>query len=578
MSFDGSFTHAITIELKHKIKGGRVSKINQPYNNEVIMVIRAHHHNYHLLLSANPAYARAQLTNLPYINPQVPTNFAMNLRKYLNSSTLTNIKQMTNDRVIHFHFITRNELGDLQKIILIMEIMGRHSNIILVNQPDMTIIDAAKEISKNKNRYRQILPGFKYIQPPKQSSIDPYHFNQFSQLKHLVLKYPDYRILAKHLQKLVQGMGRDTAKCLAIWLQHNNEDLKFSFNQFFECFNHPDPVLTQNHHGKISFAAYPFLKHESYRHFPSLSGLLDNYYHHRVERERVREKGTVLIKVTKNELKKNFRKQKKLKKSYYASQHADRYKIKGEILTTFMNRIQTGMNKIKLPNFYHHGQPITIRLSYNRTPSENAQWYFKQYRKKQHAGIYAQQQMKRSKQEVSYFQNIRDQIELADQKDLDDIKYELEKEGYLKDHENNRKNHPHRRKRKISQPQRFQSDDGSLIMVGKNDLQNDHLTFKTADKRDTWLHTQKIHGSHVIIKALHPTAKTLTQAATLAAYFSKGRNSANVPVDYVKAKHVKKPNGAKPGFVIYRGQHTLFVTPNVKLVKHLKANLKASKQ
>ena len=573
MSYDGAFTHAMSIELNQQIKGGQVTKINQPYPNEIIMMIRSHHRNYPLLLSANPNYARVQITNLPYINPPTPTTFVMTLRKYLKSGTLIGIQQMTNDRVLRFHFMSRNELGDLEHLILIVEIMARHSNIILVDSSDMTIIDAVKRIGKEKNRYRQILPGFKYIQPPKQTSINPFRFNQFDQLTAIVKKFPNQDVLAHHLQHLVQGLGRKTAQELAQWL-HQSGSLEQNFKQFFWHYSHPQPTLTQTDRGKIDFSVYNFSHDSRFKTFHSLSQLLDHYYNHRAERDRVREKGAALIKVARNELKKNRRKQKKLKKTYWNSQRAGEDKLKGELLTTYMYKIKSGMNQIKLPNFYHPNQTVTIKLSYDRTPSENAQWYFKQYRKKQHASVFVKQQLKASRAEVNYFQNIMSQIELAEPSDLDDIKLELERGGYLKNHNNNPKRNRKMRLKLVSRPKRFQADDGSLIYVGKNNLQNDRLTFKIADKRDTWFHTKQIHGSHVIIKNFKPSDKDIEQAATLAAYFSKGRDSANVPVDYVKVKHVKKPNGAKPGFVIFRGQRTIYVTPEAKSVNHLRNNFK----
>lgn len=571
MSFDGAFTHAIAHELNHLLKDGRVSKINQPYQNEIMMVVRAHRQNFSLILSANPTYARVQITHIPTVNPHVPTNFAMTLRKYLMSGHLLAIQQMGNDRVLRFHFETRNEMGDLENILLIIEIMGRHSNIILVNQSDMTIIDASREISKNKNRYRQILPGFKYIVPPKQDKVDPFSFDQPLKLIQIVKNYPNNEILAHQLQNYFQGFSYQTALELAFWLKRSDNIME-NFKSFLAKYNDPEPVLIKNQRGKLDFTVYPFQPKQVIKSYATLSELLDNYYEQRVQKARRREKGSLLIQISRNELKKNRRKQKKLKKTYQDSQHADHYKICGEILTTYLYKVKSGMGSIVLPNFYQPGKQVKIKLSYNRTPSENAQWYFKKYRKMQRAGVYVQKQMKLSKAESNYFDNLLDQISMADQNDLDDIKYELQKEGYLK----NRQNHPHRKKRKISLPQRFMSDDGSEILVGKNNLQNDHLTFKIANKRDTWLHTQKIHGSHVIIRDPHPSEKTIQQAANLAAYFSKGRASSNVPVDYVLVKALHKPNGGKPGFVTFRGQSTIAVTPEKKLVQHLKDNVKSA--
>ncbi|GLB46863.1 hypothetical protein WR164_08420 [Philodulcilactobacillus myokoensis] len=568
MSFDGSFIHSMVNEFNQTLNGGRIAKINQPYANDIIMTIRSHRHNYHLLLSANPSFARAQITNVPYTNPSVPTNFTMTLRKYLSGGVLKQIHQVNNDRIIHFHFTTRNEIGDIEDLLLIVEIMARHSNIILINNESKRIIDAIKRIGSDKNRYRTILPGSTYIDPPKQNQISPFHFDAFDQLNALIRKYPNQDVLAHALQHLVQGIGKDTAEFLAGYL-HRPGQLVNNFNQFFNHYDHPKPTLVINKRHQSSFMVYPFindLDHQN-KSFQTLSELLDFYYRDKTERERVKERGAALIRVVKNELKKNRNKIKKLNRTLKSAEHADEYKVKGEILTTYLNQIKSGMKEITLPNFYQQQKPIKIQLSLQKSPSENSQWYFKQYRKKQHAQKYVTKQLKNANQEIDYFENIRSQIEIANPDDLDEIKEELANGGYIKKHHQKKNRNRHR-----SHPEHFTSDNGITILVGKNNLQNDKLTMRTANKNDIWMHTQKIHGSHVIIRSNHPDNQTLIQAATLAAYFSKARESANVPVDYVPVKNLSKPNGAKPGFVIYRHQKTLSVTPKESVIQKLRSN------
>lgn len=569
MSFDGSFTHAMTGELNRLVSGGRVSKINQPYDNEIVLTVRSNHENYPILISANPNYARVQVSRIPYVNPHTPTTFTMTLRKHLSGSVLKKVSQIDNDRVMIFHFTTRNEIGDLKEMRLVVEIMARHSNIILVDtQDDMRIIDAIKRIGADKNRYRTILPGDTYITPPNQDMVNPFDENvDYQQIEDLTKEFPNQEVLSSELRKRIQGLGKDTSLYLA-QAMHQDGTVKDKFDKFFDYFDNPIPTMIE--HGKSnSFNVYPF--EDNNIQYDTLSELLDNYYETKARLDRVREQGGQLIKVAKSELKKNKNKKKKLEKTLDNTKYADEYRIKGEILTTYLYKIQKGMTKIALPNFYDNGNEIDISISNQLTPSENAQKYFKRYQKEKNAVSFVTEQLKKTNDEIDYFENILSQIEIANPSDLDDIKVELKNEGYLK-HHNNRNTKSKNKNTKISKPEEFITDKGIHILVGKNNLQNDKLTMKDADKRDTWLHTQKIHGSHVIIKDFNPDDETIETAAMLAAYFSKARDSATVPVDYVQVKKIRKPNGSKPGFVIYEGQKTIFVTPSKEFVDQLREN------
>ncbi|KPN82010.1 NFACT RNA binding domain-containing protein [Apilactobacillus kunkeei] len=569
MSFDGSFTHAMTGELNRLVSGGRVSKINQPYDNEIVLTVRSNHENYPILISANPNYARVQVSRIPYVNPHTPTTFTMTLRKHLSGSVLKKVSQIDNDRVMIFHFTTRNEIGDLKEMRLVVEIMARHSNIILVDtQDDMRIIDAIKRIGADKNRYRTILPGDTYITPPNQDMVNPFDENvDYQQIEDLTKEFPNQEVLSSELRKRIQGLGKDTSLYLAQTM-HQDGTVKDKFDKFFDHFDNPIPTMIE--HGKSnSFNVYPF--EDNNIQYDTLSELLDNFYETKARLDRVREQGGQLIKVAKSELKKNKNKKKKLEKILDNTKYADEYRIKGEILTTYLYKIQKGMTKISLPNFYDNGNEIDISISNQLTPSENAQKYFKRYQKEKNAVSFVTEQLKKTNDEIDYFENILSQIEIANPSDLDDIKVELKNEGYLK-HHNNRNTKSKNKNTKISKPEEFITDKGIHILVGKNNLQNDKLTMKDADKRDTWLHTQKIHGSHVIIKDFNPDDETIETAAMLAAYFSKARDSATVPVDYVQVKKIRKPNGSKPGFVIYEGQKTIFVTPSKEFVDQLIEN------
>ena len=567
MSFDGSFTHSMKEELTDLLQTGRISKINQPYPNELILTIRAHGKNQQLLLSANPTYARVQITKVPYVNPSVPTNFTMIMRKHLSGGILVDVSQQENDRVLTLTFTARNELGDQTKLDLIVEIMARHSNIILVDQASGKIIDAIKHVGSDVNRYRLLLPGATYVKPPKQDLQNPFKMTDFDKIKKLITDFPNVDMLADNLRKTVQGLGNDTSLALANSL-HKDENVEKNFQYFFKNFGSPKPTFSHVAGNKINFTAFSYPGTTKNQFFPTLSELLDAFYASKAQRDRVREQGSVLIQVVKKQLKKNRNKLKKLKRDMKETENADDYRVKGEILTTYLNKVDRGMTSIELPNYYEEDKPIKIQLSNQQSPSQNAQRYFKKYQKLKNAVKFVGEQIKLTQQEIDYFENIQSQIELADPQDLVDIRYELEQGHYLRDHEQNKKKK--NKRQKIAKPEKFVSTDGTEILVGKNNLQNEKLTMHTADKRDTWLHTKNIPGSHVIIRSFDPSEQTLAEAANLAAYFSKARESSKVQVDYTKVKNIRKPNGTKPGYVIYDSQTTLFVTPDEELVDKLR--------
>ncbi|GKT02682.1 NFACT RNA binding domain-containing protein [Furfurilactobacillus entadae] len=566
MSFDGAFTHAMVAELNQTLAGGRVAKISQPYPNEVVLTVRSNSTNHPLLLSAHPTYARVQITHIPYANPATPSNFTMMLRKYLDGAILTNLEQIENDRIVRLTFSTRNELGDRESIALVIEMMGRHSNVFLIDLGDNRILDLIKHVSPDQNRVRSLLPGATYIAPPKQDDVDP--FSTTATVADLVRDYPNADVLAGQLQQTFQGLAHDTALALAHALHEPGEPATL-FTQFFAQFDHPTPTLNHLANNKTSFSAFPTHDEQvtSTQTFTSLSDLLDFFYQDRAERERVNEQAGNLIRIVRNELKKNRSKLKKLEQTMAETNHADDFRIKGELLTTYLHQVERGMTTITLPNFYDENKPLEIALSNQIGPSQNAQKYFNRYQKLKNAVAYVTEQIALTQTEIDYLSNIQAQIELASPKDINEIRLELQQQGYIRVH---RKRGSKKPRLQVSQPEQFHATDGTLISVGKNNLQNDKLTLHTAKKTDTWLHVKNIPGSHVIIHATDPSAETITEAAELAAYFSKARDSASVPVDYVAVKRVHKPNGAKPGFVIYEGQHTAYVTPDAALVEQIR--------
>ncbi len=565
MSFDGVFTHAMINELRESLLSGRISKIHQPYENEVVLVIRSRGKNQRLLLSAHPSYARIQITQIDYQNPDTPPNFVMMLRKHLDGAILESIEQIENDRVIHFHFTKRDELGDLQNIILIVELMGRHSTIILVNKESGKILDAIKHIGSSQNTYRSLLPGVDYIAPPEQNQLNP-----FSQEKEKVFhRLSQMDLTPKGIQQQFQGIGFDTAQELVARLTERPNEKMLVWQEFFTAID------TQRSPSLYEVAEKEYFTPINYRFFdsntqqkkmyPTLSALLDAFYQEKAEKDRAKQQGGELIRKIENELKRNRNKLKKREQTLKESENAEDYRRDGELLTTFMAQVPRGANEVTLPNYYEEDRPITIKLDPALTPNQNAQKYFHRYQKLKNAVKLIGKQIEEAKNEIDYLESVLSQLEIAGPMDIEVIKEELTAEGYLK-----KKSSKKQKRKKPSQPDQYLSTDGTLILVGKNNLQNDQLSLKTAKKTDYWLHAKNIPGSHVIIKSDQPSDETITEAAELAAYFSKYRHSAQVPVDLVQVKHLRKPNGAKPGYVIYENQKTIIVTPEEGKINKMK--------
>lgn len=562
MSFDGVFTHLMVKELQDQLTSGRVNKIHQPYENEVVFVIRSQGKNHKLLLSAHPTYARVQCTTIAYSNPETPPNFLMMLRKYLEGAILESIEQIDNDRVIHFHFTRRDELGDLQALVLIVELMGRHSTILLMNKTSGKIVDTIKHIGHSQNTYRTLLPGAVYVAPPKQSTLNPFTASRTKIFEELSTLDP---LTAKELQQRFQGLGRDTVEELIARINANpNEKLRQWEAFFTELTQELAPSYLQSEKKEyFTPIPYPSLMDATttVTHYQTLSELLDAFYHDKAERDRVKQQGGELLKKVENELKRNQLKLKKRQQTLRDSENAEEFRQKGELLTTFMSQVPRGATSVDLENYYEENRLLTIKLDPALSPNQNAQKYFQRYQKLKNAVKLIHQQIAETKEEIAYLESVLAQLEIASPMDLAVIREELIAQGYVKNRTKQRK------KVAPSQPERFVSSDGTEILVGKNNLQNDQLTLKTARKSDIWLHTKNIPGSHVIIRSDDPSETTLMEAAELAAYFSKYRQSAQVPVDYVQVKHIRKPNGAKPGFVIYENQKTLYVTPDKDILR-----------
>ena len=548
MSFDGFFLHHMTEELRQELLYGRIQKINQPFEQELVLQIRSNRQNHKLLLSAHPVFSRIQLTRTAFENPAVPTTFIMVMRKYLQGATIENISQIENDRILEISVSNKNEIGDNVAATLIIEIMGKHSNIILMDKASGNIIEAIKHVGFSQNSYRTILPGSSYVTPPQTDKRNPFTISDEKLFE--ILHTED--LSARSLQNLFQGLGRDTAAELS---QRLTSDKLKIFRAFFASF-------TQGTLTSKSFT--PILFEDSQKEFPSLSQLLDAFYQDKAERDRVNQQASELIHRVENELEKNRKKLKKQEQELVATENAEEFRQKGELLTTFLHQVPNNQDQVELDNYYT-SEKITIVLDKALTPNQNAQRYFKKYQKLKEAVKHLTGLIEETKETIQYLESVETALSQASLTEIAEIREELIQTGFIR-----RRQREKIQKRK--KPEKYLATDGkTIILVGRNNLQNDELTFKMAKKEELWFHAKDIPGSHVVITGnLQPSDEVKTDAAELAAYFSKARLSNLVQVDMIEVKKLNKPTGGKPGFVTYTGQKTLRVTPDEAKIKSMK--------
>ena len=548
MSFDGFFLHHMTEELRRELLGGRIQKINQPFEQELVLQIRSNRQSHKLLLSAHPVFGRVQLTDTTFENPAVPNTFIMVMRKYLQGAVIEAIQQVENDRILEISVSNKNEIGDSVAVTLVIEIMGKHSNIILLDKASGKLIEAIKHVGFSQNSYRTILPGSTYIAPPQTGSRNPFTIGDEKLFE--ILQTEDLE--PKRLQKVFQGLGRDTAAELSARL---TADRLKTFRAFFA--SPTQPSLTEK-----SFSALLFS--DSKTQMSTLSELLDTFYKDKAERDRVNQQASELIRRVENELEKNRKKLGKQEEELLATENAEEFRQKGELLTTFLHQVPNDQDQVELDNYYT-GEKIMIALDKALTPNQNAQRYFKRYQKLKEAVKHLTSLIEETRATILYLESVETALAQASLTEIAEIREELIQTGFIR----------RRQREKIQKrqkPEKYLATDGqTIILVGRNNLQNDELTFKIAKKDELWFHAKDIPGSHVVITGnLQPSDEVKTDAAELAAYFSKGRLSNLVQVDMIETKKLNKPTGGKPGFVTYTGQKTLRVTPNKEKIKSMK--------
>ena len=549
MSFDGFFLHHMVEELRRELVNGRIQKINQPFEQELFLQIRSNRQSHRLLLSAHPVFGRIQLTQTTFENPAQPSTFIMVLRKYLQGALIESIEQIENDRIVEISVSNKNEIGDHIQATLIIEIMGKHSNILLVDKSSHKILEVIKHVGFSQNSYRTLLPGSTYIAPPSTESLNPFTIKDEKLFEILQTQ----ETTTKNLQSLFQGLGRDTANELESILI---SDKLSTFRNFFN--QETKPCLTET-----SFSPIPFANQVG-EPFDNLSDLLDTYYKDKAERDRVKQQASELIRRVENELQKNRHKLKKQEKELLATDNAEEFRQKGELLTTFLHQVPNDQDQVILDNYYTN-QSITIALDKALTPNQNAQRYFKRYQKLKEAVKYLTDLIEETKATILYLESVETVLNQAGLEEIAEIREELIQTGFIRRRQREK---VHKRKK----PEQYLASDGkTIIYVGRNNLQNEELTFKMARKEELWFHAKDIPGSHVVISGnLDPSDEIKTDAAELAAYFSQGRLSNLVQVDMIEVKKLNKPTGGKPGFVTYTGQKTLRVTPDPEKIASMK--------
>jgi predicted ribosome quality control (RQC) complex YloA/Tae2 family protein len=562
MAFDGLFTTAMVKELQ-VLKGGRISRIHQPNAQELVFLIRSGGQNHRLLISIHPSYSRIQLTDEAITNPPEPPMFCMVMRKHLEGGFISSVEQYGTDRIISFDIRAKNEIGDDIRRTIYIEIMGRHSNLILVDPDREIIIDSMKHLPPSVNSYRTILPGQPYIPAPPQDKLNPFDITE----QQFIDLLPEIET-GRDFVQIFSGFSPINGEELLFRIKNGEISDGFSvFQDFLASFNGEKAYPNISEKGNRTVFSATSLTHtdKAIAQFNTVSELLDKVYFERADRERVKSQAADLERWLDNEIAKINSKVKKLQKEQDSASKLDTFQLYGELLTANSHAIKKGASEAVVDNYYEQGTTVTIPLDPRQSAIENAQRFFTRYSKAKNALVMIAEQLTKSEEDIQYFEMLKQQVIQASPDDIAEIREELAELGFMK-----ARNVKKRRKPKKPKPETYTSSSGITISVGKNNKQNDYLTFKVAARNHIWLHTKDIPGSHVVIHDEQPDENTILEAAMLSAYFSKARESASVPVDYTEVKHVKKPNGSKPGFVIYFEQKTLFVTPEEELVRKLR--------
>ncbi|MGN0605770.1 MAG: NFACT family protein [Oscillospiraceae bacterium] len=584
MALDGAFLYAVKCELEI-LKGARVDKIHQPSREEIIINMRTQNGAKKLYMSSSADSARVHITEMSVDNPKVPPMFCMLLRKHLSGGKLIDIRQDGLERILFFDFECTNELADKVIITIAVEIMGRHSNIIVINQ-DGRIIDSIKRVDAEMSRERLVLPNMIYELPPRTPRVNFLKASYADMINAVKNEKPAE--LSKVLMKTFEGISPIVAREWAYYTSKGSEI--YSSDMTDEHFGRLTFIISQTADSLIYGLTrkYPYyivkdrnglLKDFSFIRISQYGNLmitsetesacktLDMFYYQRDNMSRLKQRANDLFKFLASTTERIAKRIANQKEELAQCEEKDTWKLYGDLISSNIYRLQKGMDTAVLENFYDENCPqITIKLDTRKTPSQNAQYYYNEYRKAVTAEKKLAEQIELGENELEYIDSVFDSLTRAEsENEVIELRMELIEQGYIKSRLKGKPPKP-------QQPVEYLSSDGYIILAGRNNKQNDKLSMKVAEKNDIWCHTQNITGSHVIIvtNGETPPDRTIEEACIIAAYNSRGRESSQVPVDYCLARYVKKPNGAKPGMVIFTNYKTAYITPDKDLIERLR--------
>ena len=585
MPLDGAMLSQVRLELIQNAVGCRVDKIHQPAREEMVFTLRGRQKACRMLVSVNAASPRIQLTKSTAENPKSPPMFCMLMRKLLGSALLLEVRQAGLDRILELDFESTDELGDKLILTLCVEIMGRHSNMIL-RRADGRIVDALKRIDVSMSSVRPVLPGMQYVLPPAPEEKRNLLVCTADEILEVLRQHRTEIPLYKRLNECLQGMSPLLCREIAYFTEKGRElsSSELSKEQWERLHFYLDglrqtmqsgtgvPTMLLDASGKPKdFSFLPITQYGeqvTQRQYTSYGELLDAFYSEKDAVERMRQRSGDLQRVTNAALERIQRRLEVQRRELAESENREKYKVYGDLLATNLYLLKKGDKLAKVQNYYDADYPtVEIPLDERLTPNQNVQRYYHEYRKLDTAEKKLRQQISAGEMELAYMESVQDMVSRArTDKELTALRQELSQEGYLKQYQQKGK------KEEKLPPLRYRSDDGFLFLVGRNNVQNDRLTLKESRGNDIWFHTQKIPGSHTIVvtEGKEVPNRTLEQACILAAYHSKAAESSKVPVDYTAVKYIKKPNGAKPGMVVYEVYQTAIVDPDFDLVERLK--------
>lgn len=579
MALDGIFLSKVKNELKEKAVGLRVDKVNQPTRDEVVLNLRGKGCNYKLLLCVRADSPRLHFTSHNIDNPPVPPMFCMLLRKHLTGAMIKDVRQHETDRIIFIDFDATNEIGDRVELTIVMEIMGKYSNMILISGEK--IIDSMKRVDFTTSSVRQILPGLQYALPPQQDKLS-IETTDVETILDRVLSYRE-KSLSSAILNSIQGVSPVVAREIAhktafddiqvSFLDNPQIDiLRYVLEDFAASLGNGTVYMLTESDGKPKDMSVIDVKQYgdmlSVIEYESAAELLDDFYFERDRINRINHRGHELIKLLNNLIERTARKLALQREELKRCEDKDTLKLYGELILANLYRLGKGVTYYEVENYYDNCEVIRIPCNPALSPTENQKKYYKDYRKSQTAEKMLAGLIEDGENEIVYLESVLDELSRADtDSEISAIRLELQNGGYIKNLKGKKQKPP-----KELPPIEFMSSDGFKILVGRNNIQNDKLSLKTAMKNDMWLHTQKIPGSHVIIVAdgKEISDESIEEAAVIAAYFSKAKDSSLVPVDYTRVKALKKPNGAKAGMVIYHEYWTIITNPDKDLVEKLR--------